>query len=509
MADPNVLLVVLDSVRARNCSLHGHDNETTPHLSALAERERATVFEQARAPSIHSVASHASIFSGYHVPQHGVTEHESSLDPAATVWHELAADHGYETGIFSPNVIVTESSNLGTAFATLEGARRDANQRRFPGALTPADLAGDTGPVEYLRAALGHDRPLRSVLNGFHDQLATGTGMSHDPDAEHADVYVDSLLEWVDDRSGPWAACLNLMDAHYPYVPDAEHDRWAGEGIAAIHDDLMGKPLARAFLQGRPWGQLRAVESLYDGCIHQVDAAVDRLVKALESRGELDDTLVVVTSDHGEGFGERSRVSPAARLVGHSWGIHEALTHVPLVVLDPTADGSPGSRSDDGSAEDRISAPATLTRFPDAVRAALAGNSVTDAFVPGDDPVLCSTYRVVPPGDELPVESEEREPYLGPWQAVYRQDDDVDGLAKFVRHGDDAARVHVRDAQVSFRVDGPSGPSQGETADDDPAGVVEAAYDGLESADVALGDPTDRDVNADTEQRLEELGYLR
>jgi arylsulfatase A-like enzyme len=541
MAGPNVLLVVLDSVRARNCSLYGHDNETTPRLAALAERPDATVFEQARAPSIHSVASHASIFSGLHVPEHDVVEHESSLDPAATVWHELATDHGYATGLFSPNVIVTESSNLAAPFETLVGAKRDADPRPFADALAPTDLEGTTGPVEYLRAALGDDRPLRSLVNGVHDQFAEGAGLSQDPEREHADVYVDELLSWVDGQSGPWAACLNLMDAHYPYVPDPEHDRWGGPPIEAIHDDLVGEPLARAFLGGRPWGQLRAVESLYDGTIHQVDAAVDRLADALESRGVLSETLVVVTSDHGEGFGERSRVTPETRLVGHSWGIHEALTHVPLVVIDPTAD-------DSERAGTRVSRPATLTRFPDAARAAVADESVVDAFVPDGEPVVASTYRVPPPGDQLPLDPGERDPYLGPWRAVYREtipsggadgpaDANADGAAdatddgtgdandagtasrgesgvtKFVTHDADAAAVRVRDAQVAYRVtrsrDGSADESAGDPTENSPRSVVESVYDSLEPAGVTLSDGTDRDLDQDTEQRLEELGYLR
>jgi len=503
MAEVNILLVVLDSVRARNCSLYGHDNETTPRLSELAGRDRVTVFDQARAPSIHSVASHASIFSGYHVPEHGVTEHESSLDPAANVFSELATDYGFDTGLFSPNLIVTGSSNLGEGFGTVVGPKRDTDQRLFANALTPADVPGDTSPVEYLRAAVLDDRPVRSVLNGFHDQLSSGTGLSQDPERESASRYIDELVEWIDDVDGSWAACLNLMDAHYPFVPQAEYDRWAGDGIAAIHDELVGEPLARSFLGGRPWGQLRAIESLYDGCIRQTDAAVSRLVTELGDRGELDETLVVVTSDHGEGFGERSHVTPEVRLVGHSWGIHEALTHVPLVVFEPTSTEDPASDTD------RMNAAATLTRFPDAVRNVVEGDPATEAFVSPEGPVLSSTYRVRPPGEELPLEPGERDPFFGPWQAVYRQG--TDGLTKLVSHRGDGARIHVRDAQVSYRIDSErDGSESAQAAPDGAASAeVEERYADLDDAGVAVGDASERTVDDETEDRLEELGYLR
>jgi arylsulfatase A-like enzyme len=487
MAPPNVLLVVLDSLRAYNCSLYGHDNETTPALESLAER--ATVFEQARAPSIHSVSSHASIFSGYHVPEHEVTQHESRLDPAATVWHELATDHGHDTGIFTPNAVVTLSSNLDEAFETTVGAKRSVDDRLFDGVITPADLAGETSPGEYLRAALGSGTPVRAVLNGAYDQFVPGTSASQDPETEHADVYVEALLEWVDERDGPWAACLNLMDAHYPYAPDDEHDRWGGEWIDAIHEELLSTPLSRTFLQGRPWGQLRALESLYDGCIHQVDAAVDRVVRELQARGELDDTLLVVTSDHGEGFGERSRVTPEVRLVDHSWGLHERLTHVPLVVVEPGQYESGMSR--------HVTDLATLQRFPAAVRAAVAGESAADAFVP-DGPVLSSTYCVDPPGDELPLVEAHREPYFGPWRAVYRETGD--GVRKSVTRRDDSATVQIRDARVSYRL-------AADDLEEDPVEVVDGIFGELDGADVALGEGDELD--AATEQHLEELGYLR
>ncbi|PSQ15947.1 hypothetical protein BRD00_13120 [Halobacteriales archaeon QS_8_69_26] len=95
MSVPNVLLIVLDSVRARNTSLHGHVNETTPRLSELSRR--STTYLQARSPGIHTVASHVSMFTGYEVEEHGLTEHESRLDPDETIWRELASEYGHET----------------------------------------------------------------------------------------------------------------------------------------------------------------------------------------------------------------------------------------------------------------------------------------------------------------------------------------------------------------------------------------------------------------------------
>lgn len=478
-ARPNILLVVLDSVRARNCGLYGHANETTPFLSSFAEE--AVVYEQARAPSIHSVASHASIFSGYEVEEHEVTEHESRLDPTATIWAELADEHGYDTGLFTPNVIVTESSNLAEPFETVEGPRRETNKKVFGDATSPAEIPGELSPTEYFRAAIGDDHPIKALLNGVYDQLTTIR--SHDPRKEHASVYVDEFLQWSDERSGHWAACLNLMDAHAPYVPDDEHDKWAGEPIRAIHEELRGSPLAKAFLKGRSWGQLRALESLYDGCIHQLDAELERLVSSLAERGVLEDTLLVVTADHGEAFGELSDVTPAARVVSHSWGINEVQTHVPLIVSQPSGGG--------GSVE----SPATLTEFPKVIEALLEGEDIAHAFVPADGVVVSSTYRIRPPGEELPIPEGEREPYLGPWRAVYRESEE--GVTKYVEHRGDTAAVRIRDVQVHYAIE------------DDSSDVVTDTFAEFEDPNVAIDDGEDRIVDRETEERLEDLGYLR
>ena len=100
---PNVLLVVLDSVRAANCSLYGAARETTPYLSRLTDE--STVYTQARAPSNWSLPSHVSLFTGLDVHVHRVTVHDR-LRAGHTVFEALAAD-GYATGLFSENGFLT------------------------------------------------------------------------------------------------------------------------------------------------------------------------------------------------------------------------------------------------------------------------------------------------------------------------------------------------------------------------------------------------------------------
>ncbi|WP_459194219.1 sulfatase-like hydrolase/transferase [Halosimplex sp. J119] len=479
MPAPNVLLVILDSVRAKNCSLYGHDNQTTPFLSELADD--AVVFDQARAPSIHSISSHVSIFTGYHVEQHNATEHKSFVKPEATVWHRLA-EAGYETGLFTANVIVSETSNLADSFDTYVGPKR-ANFRLFEEGLAPLDIQGSLTAKEYLREALADDAPVRSVLNGIYKKFESRGG-SQDPDSEHGDAYVDDLLSWVDGSDGPWAACLNLMDPHTPFVPDPEHDRWSDESAHEARDRMESADGPDPFTD-EFWRDLQALEPLYDGTIRQSDAVVERLVEALATRGVLDDTLLVVTSDHGEGFAERSELDSGVRLRHHSYGIDELLTHVPLLVRTPEADGG-----------NRIRDPVSLTQFPAAVDAALDGADPIAAFSPSGD-VVSSTFRIRPPGDELALEESEREKYFGPWRAVYRPAESGDGVRKYARRGDDAITLEIPNAQTTRKL-----------SDTDDQ-VVESVFGSFSDAAVRLGSADDRDVETEVEERLSDLGYLR
>ncbi|MFC7028103.1 sulfatase [Halomicroarcula sp. GCM10025710] len=354
--EPNVLLVVLDSARAKNCSLYGHANETTPFLESFAAAE-ATVYEQARAPGARSVTSHASLFSGLHVEEHGVVSAGHRLDPSVSVFSSLR-EAGYDTGVFTENDWLTAVDvGLKDGFDTIVGARNVP----FPEGMNPHEFVSNEGQGQYsafVRAALGSDEPFKSLANGVATKVQSDYKRFL-PDSVRsstpADVYVDAFLDWSERRDGPWAACVNLMDAHIPYEPTSEFDEWGGARARRLQSSFEDQKWS--FNAGdRPWWQKRAVESLYDGAIRQLDAELERLVGALRERGELDDTLLVITSDHGEGFGEPSRLRPGVRVAEHGVAIHEVLFHVPLIVRQP-------GQTDPRRFED----PVSLTAFPDVV----------------------------------------------------------------------------------------------------------------------------------------------
>jgi arylsulfatase A len=384
---PNLLLVVLDSVRAMSCSVYGAPRTTTPFLEALATEART--YTQARAPSNWSLPSHVSLFTGLETHEHRVTVHDSLL-PGNTVFEELAAA-GYTTGVFSENGFLT-----GSQFGISEDFQ------------TVIDVP-DEYPDRYGAADINHGP------DGFY--------------------YADRFDAWRRDTDGPWAACLNLMDAHRPYEPRDEFDQWGDERARQLQSDV-GIRWEWTFHGGdRPYWQLAGLESLYKGGIRQADAILERVVEALRDDGILDETLLVVCGDHGEGFGEPGRLEDEPPAVAHIVPMHEELLHVPLLVRPPGgADG------------ERIHDPAALTRYPAVARGWATGDPPAMGFA--SESVLSMKQPVT--GDlreRFERNCDRIEPYIAPSRCVYT---DADGTAVRKRHywGDEAAESLIPRAGV-------------------------------------------------------------
>jgi arylsulfatase A-like enzyme len=496
--EPNVLLVVLDSVRSANVSTDGYPEPTTPFLDRFADS--ATHYTQARSPGSWSLPSHTSIFTGLHVAEHRVTEPNHRLRPGNTVFEDLRSS-GYDTAVFSENPwLTTMDVGLDAGFDTVEGAQNVL----FPEGANPVEFTAREGQGQYrafLRYCLDHDHPAKSFANGVANKLAWDFPALV-PDSltasAPADAYVDRFLDWQADRDGPWAACVNLMDAHAPYEPLPDHDLWADDALRKHQRDL-DKHVWSFHAGDAPWWLCRAFEALYDGTIRQADAAVENLVRTLDERGVLDDTLVVVTSDHGEGFGEVDRLK-GTRLVGHVEGIHERQLHVPLLVKRP------------GQHEGEVVRdPATLTNFPavvESVRNTPEATTSDDAPATfADGPVIASSHGLTEPNMALAEEycdSDDLWQFRGDMLAVYESVDGADdanesteagAVEKYATWDDEAVTVRAVDAGTSY------------VRAHDDGGRVAETFGELVDAGVR-GEGTDvDDVDDATRQRLRDLGY--
>jgi len=288
----NVLIISLDTLRADRLSIHGYDKPTSPFLDELAQD--AFVFENARCQAPQTAPSHASLLTSLPPSAHGIknakikTAEVRKLPPAATTLAEVARDAGIETAAFVS----------GGNFTRKWGADR-----------------------------------------GF-DQW--------NEDLEEFDARIDAALEWIlDPERGPFLAILHTYDVHAPYLPPADlvasftDPKYQGvirERLAVYQAMPMKEAFRRAMKEGY-WHDrhlfseedVAFLSGLYDAEIAAMDAQLRRLFDALEAAGRLKDTLVVITSDHGEEFREHGKFA-------HDQEFDELL-RVPLVLRFP--DGHP------------------------------------------------------------------------------------------------------------------------------------------------------------------------
>lgn len=478
-SSPNVLLIVMDSVRAQNTSIHGYERETTPFLSKFATE--AVNYTQARAPGPNTITSSTSIFTGLDVPEHRHVWRNERVDPEQTIWHELS-EGGYRTAVFSSNTLLAQADcGLKDGFDEVYPGRKQ--QLPFPSAVDPREFQENDNRqyADFLRTAVADGQILRSLLNASILEVSNSRFSDLIPDrmkpVYRDSIYTDLFLEWVENSDGPWAACVNLMDAHIPYEPDPEHDVFTrpDESWDRIADlsrwDIVNGDATEE--------ELSVAENLYDGCIRQVDAEIASLVAGLKKRGEYDNTLLIVTSDHGEAFGEPSTLRDCDNgFHGITGGLHEVIVHVPLVVKPP------------GQFESTvISEVVSLTEFPRVVRDALDRRGIPDFRTGG--PVYAHTPPVRPGYPEEKVDDPRQ---LTAWMdAKYRMEGDQ--VVKYAQWRDNQSVVHCHDAQT--RVVRPEG-------DRAPFDIERPS----ERSGIKTSKQGDTAMPDTVQARLEELGYL-
>ncbi|MCC6927913.1 MAG: sulfatase [Gemmatimonadaceae bacterium] len=323
---PNVLYIILDTVRARSLSAYGARAATTPELTRLAQE--GVLFRHAFATAPWTLPSHATLLTGRDVAELSAAW-LVPLDDSTPTLAEAFSSKGYATAGFVANHFYTGwEMGLGRGFGRYDDYRVSFKQILLSTALLQTGIA--------TRLAAAHSwgarwRALASLDVPLHPSFYS--------DRKTAPMVVDEFLRWQRDVGARrFMAFLNFYDAHEPYDPPADIAQQFGDP---------SEPYVR-----------------YQGAIAWIDREVGRLARELAARGVLDRTVVVITSDHGEQFGEHG-------LKGHGNSLYLPLLHVPLVIRYPR--GVP--------AETVVDTPVSLRDLPATVLA-LAGQS-SGATIPG------------------------------------------------------------------------------------------------------------------------------
>ncbi len=316
----NVILITLDTVRADHLSLYGYSRDTSQHLQQFARD--ATVYTRTIAASDMTLASHASIFTGLYPSQHGAhwalgrgkggvaigPEFGLSLAPNSRTLASILTGKGYRTMGIAANVPYLQHAfhlDQGFQYFSLPVPRIFLDQS-CPFCLR-ADLANVLG---------------RFFAQRLSDLLYVRAG------TVNREAF--QLLDQEKAGSRPFFLFLNYMDAHEPYFPPAPYDlKYPGKDVTMTVERYW--PIEFRALSGtRPYTDQdrRRDESQYDGAIAYIDAELGALFAKLKQLSLYDNSIIVVTSDHGQSFGEKG-------LVGHGSSVYQEQVHVPLIVKYP------------------------------------------------------------------------------------------------------------------------------------------------------------------------------
>lgn len=303
---PNILFVVWDAVRADYLSLYGSELPTTPRLDEWSRQAR--VFEDCISVGSTTVPAHVSMFTGLLPTEHGGTNVSPPLSDSLQTLAELLKSVGYNTYMFSENPQVSARNNVAQGF----------------------DLAEHPWSPQY-----------RSELR----RLARERMRSDDRGADQARtpkiVVQKCVLDWLAklDNERPFLIFLNYMAAHYRPTPPHEcrlQVMTPAQVEASYHVDHSIETFWSYVFRLHEYTaeEIELTRLTYAAAVFELDGLFHELLGALAAGGYLDNTVVILTSDHGEHLGEH-------HLLDHQYSVYEPLMRVPLVLYDP-ARVSPG-----------------------------------------------------------------------------------------------------------------------------------------------------------------------
>ncbi len=282
---PNIILITLDTTRADRLGCYGYRRQTSPNIDKLANE--SILYTRAIAPSSWTLPSHASLFTGKFTSSHGA---RYDLEGPLLLTDAINGPKSWE---------MFRARGLAQNEVTLAEALKESGY-------TTAAVVG--GP--WLKRIFG----LNKGFDYYNDsQIST-------LDGRLADQVTASALSWLEStREKNFFLFLNYFDPHWPYTLPEDFS-------------LRFLPKGHKFSESKP--TLEEINALYDAEILYMDYFIGQLIQKLKVDNLYNNTLIIVTSDHGELLGEHGKL-------GHGSYLYQELLHVPLFIKYPAGEVSP------------------------------------------------------------------------------------------------------------------------------------------------------------------------
>ncbi len=332
---PNILFIILDTLRRDRLSSYGYHEQTSPCFDAFASE--STLFERAVAPAQWTIPSHASMFTGTYPSVHQLTQADHQLSGALPTIAEILQVEGYKTAAFCNNpllgILNTGLQRGFDEFYNYAGAAPNRPQGIQRSWLRKAVARRWRRFARTVSNKFAHsDRLFRASLHPMLTPIWT-----HSVNYKgHTERSISDVIDYISARDGcsqPHFTFLNLMGTHLPYRPpqdylppsiknnpaaykmmnrfNADAARWASPAVPPLNPD-----------------EQHVIDTFYNAEIKHQDQHLGRLLDYLWDSGALDNTMVIISADHGEGHGDH-------RFFGHSFVVYQELVHVPLLIYYP------------------------------------------------------------------------------------------------------------------------------------------------------------------------------
>lgn len=315
----NVIFITIDALRADHLGCYGYDKETSPRIDDLAKN--SILFTQAISNSPTTVTSFKSTMTSTYPSMCGGEKYLSNL---RTTVAEVLKANGYVTAAFHSNPFLSRYFGYNRGFDFFYDAL----------------FTTDKSLASRIR------QPIKSVLNRTGFDWTVFWKKPHDS----VDFINQKAISWLKENESEFFLWLHYMDVHWPYLPPKEYQRneslISKQKTIKLNRDLLRKP------EEEISKQLDTIVELYDAEIRYVDSSFGLLLDELEEINLFDETLIIITSDHGDefldhgGFGHPSKLyelplfKPLFRLprnsnYGNPPKLYDELIHVPLIIHAP------------------------------------------------------------------------------------------------------------------------------------------------------------------------------
>ncbi len=340
MARPNILLLVLDSARADHLSCYGYFRKTTPNIDRMAQE--GTTFFNHYSTANQTLPSHVSMFTGVHPFFHGAATNSCRYDGRYPTLQEILTQNEYEVigASYNPIVSLHKGFNGFQRYHEIwkgdrpEGFRKKKKDKGYLRSLI-------SQAQKYLKKQKWFN-PVRKTarvlffpynkMRAYNESKRKLTRYTKGKGGEAVIRHIKEDIKRCKEAGRNFFIFANILEPHWPFLPPIAYRNLFLENKNLSQDKVISHNTSFSLLKRKylryndiDW---QTLNTLYDAEMAHSDALLGEVFSLLEAEGIMDETVVIVTSDHGELFGEHG-------LIGHGISLYEEVVKVPLIIRYP------------------------------------------------------------------------------------------------------------------------------------------------------------------------------